>query len=58
MNVAKISTRVKHSFLIGAIAGLLVFSIFYYMDHSLKYLLFVPFGALMGGAAAYSEKKD
>lgn len=56
--MAKITTRVKHSLIIGAIAGLLVFTIFYYMDPSLKYLLFIPFGALMGGAAVYVEKKE
>lgn len=56
--MVKITTRVKHSLVIGAIAGLVVFSIFYYMDHSLKYLFFVPFGALMGGAAVYTEKKE
>lgn len=54
----KITSRIKHSFVFGAIAGLLVFTIFYYMDPSLKYLFFIPFGALMGGAAAYVEKKD
>lgn len=56
--MVKIPTRIKHSLIIGSLAGLLVFSIFYYMDPSLKYLFFIPFGALMGGAAAYVEKKD
>lgn len=56
--MVEITSRVKHSLILGAIAGLMVFSIFYYMDHSLKYLLFVPFGSLMAGAAVYVEKKD
>lgn len=50
--------RLRQSAIFGTIAGIVVFSIFYYMDPSLKYVFFIPFGALMGWAFTYTVKDD
>ncbi|HKM09902.1 MAG TPA: hypothetical protein VJX93_05415 [Candidatus Methanomethylophilaceae archaeon] len=50
-------TKMKQSAFFGAIAGLVVFTIFLYFGSSLWSLLFIPFGALMGWATIYAERE-
>ncbi len=48
--------KLKLSAIFGTIVGVVVFSIFYYLDPALKYLLIIPFGTLMGWGYTYSVK--
>ena len=50
--------RMKQSIIFGFIVGFVVFTMFYYLDHSLKYLLFVPFGGAMGWATQYVKRDE
>lgn len=50
-------TKMKQSAFFGAIAGAVVFSIFFYFGSSLWSLALIPFGALMGWAAVYVERE-
>ncbi|MEA4977834.1 MAG: hypothetical protein VB016_04725 [Methanomassiliicoccaceae archaeon] len=52
------SSRLKQATIFGLIVGSVVFSIFYYLDPSLKYLLFIPFGGLIGLATLYVDKGE
>jgi hypothetical protein len=52
------SSRLKQATVFGLIAGAVVFSIFYYLDPSLKYLLFIPFGGLIGWATLFVDKEE
>lgn len=46
----------KQATIFGAIAGIVVSSIFYYLDPSPRHLLFIPLGALMGWGYSYTER--
>jgi hypothetical protein len=50
--------RMKQSLIFGLIVGFVVFTLFFYLDRSLKYLLFVPFGGAMGWATQYVKKEE
>lgn len=52
------SSRLKQAAVFGLIMGAVVFSIFYYLDPSLKYLLFIPFGGLIGWGTIYADKGE
>ena len=58
MNMSERRFRLRQSAIFGTIAGIVVFSIFYYMDPSPKYVFFITFGALMGWAYTYTVKDD
>lgn len=46
----------RQAAIFGAIAGFIVFTIFYYLDPSLRHLLFIPIGALLGWGYSYTER--
>mgnify|MGYP000913106906 FL=1 len=48
----------RQAAIFGAIAGFVVFTIFYYLDPSLKHLIFIPIGALLGWGYTYTERKE
>lgn len=56
MNMSDRKFKLVQSAVFGLIAGIVVFTIFYYLDPSMKYILFIPFGALMGWGFTYSMK--
>jgi hypothetical protein len=58
VTVKERNTRLKQATVFGLIAGAVVFSIFYYLDPSLKYLLFIPFGGLIGWATLLVDKGE
>ncbi|MDN5357693.1 MAG: hypothetical protein PWR17_862 [Candidatus Methanomethylophilaceae archaeon] len=58
MTMVTRSSRLKQATIFGLIVGSVVFSIFYYLDPSLKYLLFIPFGGLIGLATLYVDKGE
>ena len=58
MTVKERNSRLKQAMAFGLIAGAVGFSIFYYLDPSLKYLLFIPFGGLMGWATLFVDKGE
>ncbi|MGI6472454.1 MAG: hypothetical protein ACOX1N_05270 [Candidatus Methanomethylophilaceae archaeon] len=48
--------RLKQSAIFGTIVGIVVFTIFYYLDPSLKYIFIIPFGTLMGWGYTYTVR--
>lgn len=48
----------KYGTILGAVAGLMIFVIFYTLNGNPTYLVFIPFAAAMGWASQYVKDED